>query len=231
MRNWTMALVLLAVLAMTDTSYAGLEVCIDLSATQPTVPGYTSWLIKLGGARSFSDIGIWKSSSRIVPATVVQSNYFDENWDFDPPRMDPVATVWGPNGPSMPPNQKKIDTHMMIAKPGIMLGKTGVETNTAYGPDGFGDPPVTILPVTSNYYTNLGTFTSEHRAAFSLAAPLPAGTPFMQIVIPDGTNFWMIVDTDAGRVVATLLPEPSTIVTLIIGAACVVGFRWRRKRA
>jgi len=220
MRNMKMALAVLALLAMAGTSFAGLEISVALSATQPSNPAYQSWLVKVGGVRSWDSLNI--------AGTVVQSNKFDQNFELDPAPYFAIPTVWGVGGPSMPTAHKAIDTHMMIATPGIQLGKTGIETNIAYGVDGLTEPPVSVIPSASSYYANLGTFTSEPQAANSLAAAMASGTSFMQVVIPAQSMVWLNMNTDVGVVHQAIgVPEPGTIALLIAGALCLLAVRRR----
>jgi hypothetical protein len=108
-----------------------------------------------------------------------------------------------------------------------------VETNIAYGPDGFAESPVSLIPPVNGYYCNLGTFTSEPQAGFTLPAPLPVGTPFMQIVVSwNEPGVCLTGMTDAGPIeFGFWIPEPSIVALLAAGAVCVVGFRRRRKRS
>ncbi|MCX7424623.1 MAG: PEP-CTERM sorting domain-containing protein [Planctomycetia bacterium] len=210
MRNMKMALVVLAVLAMASTAFAGLVITVDA----PTIPlaGYESYLVRASGADTFVNINI--------DGTVVQSNKFDEL--FDPPYgFAPIPTVWLPGMPTL---HKAMDTHMMMAKPSLTLGVTGNETNDGY------EDATPIIPSASSYWCGLGTFRSDAGSAFTFSAQLGANSPFMQVVIPAGTMVVLSGTTEGGGVIRQTLgvPEPGTIALLIAGALCLVVARFRK---
>lgn len=216
MRNMKMALVVLAVLAMAGTSFAGLEVSVVQQA-DPS-PGYWSYLVSAGGVDTFVNINI--------DGTVVQANKFEETF-LDPPApaWAAIPTVWGP--PAMPVSMKAMDTHFMFAKPSLVLGNTGNETNNAYDNP---DAPTSIIPVASSFYAGLGTFKSDAGSAFTFNGAPAVGTPFMQIVIPAQTGVMLTGTTNGGGRIEQWVgvPEPGTIALLIAGALCLVVARFRK---
>jgi hypothetical protein len=224
MRNMKMALVVLALLAVASTSFAGFEITVTKQADPYPGYGYESYMVKVGGgADSFNDINI--------AGTVVQSNKFEETF-LDPPAAPwaPIGTIWGP--PAMPPLAKAMDTHFMVAKPtvGVGVDGAGVETNNAYANP---DAPTSIIPVASSYYTGLGTFTSTKGALF-VVRPAPAiSANFLQVVIPAGTQVmltgtWSSTTETGGIQQAIGVPEPGTIALLIGGLLCLVVVRFRK---
>jgi hypothetical protein len=213
MRKTNMALALVGVVAMTGVASA-----VSLTRVIPTagfdVEGFESYTVLLGGKTTFGDINI--------EGTVVQSNRFDEDWNYDPPVWMPIATAWDVG---MPAAHKAMDTHLLFPKPVVVLRETGIETNDAWGRE----EADRLVPTESRYMCGLGTFTSEHLAAFALPAILPPDSPFMQVVIPAGTQVHLTGKTAGGVIDQYIgVPEPGTLVLLVAGSLCLLVARSRK---
>jgi len=224
MRKVTMALALLAVVAMAGTSFAGtvfnygdMEVIVEKNEAF-TYANLDSYMVKIGGAAAFGNISI--------AGIVSQSTKFELLWDeeLEIEYEAPVATPWNI---SMPTAHKAVDTHFMFGAADVAAipGTTFSETNDKSNPAG--------VSVVASYYAGLGTFSSNAGAGIAFGAPLAAGTDFMQVVVPTGSTVYLnmltpINGVDTPVAIPVGIPEPGTVMLLIAGALCLAVARFRK---
>ena len=212
MKNLTVALALVAVLAMVGTTFADLTVGgttegVDLGN------GLTAYTITVMGSTKFEDLN--------VVGSVHQMN---QNWGYVNP------TVYGS---MMSPNAAVFDTHLLFNQADMAVGGSGdfAETNDWAG----------LIAMVDGYTSGNGTFTSSDisiaaKAGSAAYAMLTEPTDFIQIVLSNEVPSVLFEGTylDAQEVrhsfseVVGAVPEPSTIIMLIAGGLCLLAVRRRK---
>lgn len=210
-----MILALVAVLAIAGVSFAD-----PLIAVQGENPGdgLQSFTLKTTQTiTAFRDIAI--------DGVVHQANLTE--WVYDEILDDDVevlkATVFKPAASS---SVRKWDTELSFtnaATVGVGVGLTPVETND-FSTTALGAGP-------SGYGLGLGTFALG--GGFTFETALASGADFMQIVLPENTqvtlSYWLDIggfDQQFSQVVG--VPEPSTVLLLVAGFACLLVARFRK---
>jgi len=209
-----MILALVAVLAMSGMSFA--EFTIDATQTGTIGDTLEVWLVTAGGAKTFKDVKI------DIP--VHQVNMFGGY---------PSKAVSTCFLESMPPTEgyEGADTHFMFSESALSLQTPGSnftnnETNDKSNPAGLVDTEG------AGFKFGLGGFDGT-ADGFALGAPLAAGSPFMQVVIPKGAIGFLTGLAVADGVEVPILqqvgvPEPSTVLLLVAGFACLLVARFRK---
>lgn len=225
MKTFKIAVALVAVFLATVGTTWGDYCAYDFERTPGFYSPYLdSYLITLrSDVTAFRNInifsGLWYVPSASL-ATVHQVN------DFGGPLSSrPMKTLWLGE---MASESEPYDTHFMFAYDAgqVIIGEGASETNTKYtSPERIRD--------SYGFYYGLGTLSSDTTDGFILREVLPAGTPFMQVVVPRGSGSFCITGTavvngrDTGLLF--LFPEPGTVAMLFAGAICLLAVRLRKR--
>jgi hypothetical protein len=214
MRNMKMALVVLAVLAVASTSFAGPM----MTATKIGTPaaGLEAWLISSTGTNALQDI--------MVDGAVHQSSVKS---GFSYP-----ATVYLENfGEGTPEDVIATDTHFLFGAVDVLIGSgAGSETNA-------GGNPYTLPTYDGAVKYGMGTFSGGMAFAIKPELNPLAGFDIMQVVIAAGSMVPItamaadpsVTGSPIGQVGCVAgVPEPGTIALLIAGALCLVVARFRK---
>lgn len=217
MRNMKMALVVLAVLAVASTSFAGPM----LNATKVGDVGggnLEAWLVSSTGTNALQDITIVDG---IVYNASVKSGF----------SFPPTVYLEDLEAGGAPPDVVAVDTHFLFSRNDVLIGSgAGAETND-------GSNSYTLDTYGGIVKYGKGTFTGA--MAFAVKPDLDplAGFDIMQVVIPKGAAYFVtamaadpsLEGAPIGKVQTLVgVPEPGTIALLIAGALCLVVARFRK---
>ena len=221
MKNLTMGLALVAILAMPGTTLAEGIVHVSAPFVSTLVPGYDIYMLSVVNDEAY--LGFIK-----IDGDVVQANTFV--FEYPPPDYYPievvVPTVWNDN--LLPPNAKEVDTHLLF-RPGLRVNGDGiylgqpVETN---------DKSLSADEEFYGFALGMGTF--DMGGGMGFYHPLVSGTDFMQVVVPHGCGGSITISGYVAGVPhdvfwsVDLVPEPSTVLMLIAGGLCLLAVRPRR---
>ena len=210
MKNLTMTLALLVVLALASPSFAG--IWLNWTPLPEPAPGLTAFMVSAvddGGAlTTVSDISI--------------DGLVNNVWDYT---NTPTTSIENCTGLAWVPAWTAMDTHAVYTGDDLIssLGDPLVETN--------GGGTVLSGPFPGYDGTmGLGTF---GQISGTIAFEATTRFDLVQLVLPAGTNVWfnarLVADGVAyeRRILVPNLPEPSMLVLLLMGAMCLVGCRRR----
>ena len=214
MKNLTMGLALVAILAMPGTTLAEGIVHVSAPFVSTLVPGYDIYMLSVVNDEAY--LGFIK-----IDGDVVQANKWVQ---YEPPEYSPeitiVPTVFSPFGP---PHPTEVDTHLLFMREeGVYLGEP-VETN---------DKSLWADEEFYGFALGMGIF--DMGGGIGFAPPLAAGTDFMQVVVPHGCGGSITISGYVAGVPhdvfwsVDLVPEPSTILMLLAGGLCLLAVRLRK---
>lgn len=215
MRKVTLALAVLAVVAMASTSFAGTMMYSygDVVFTVSETPGFAyegldSYLVQTTGTNAFV--------TPVIEGTVHQANM----------KYAAVTPSGFPGDLMGMPEPLAVDTHFGFLQGDAIVvpGGSIVETNDGEAISAY--PPFTY---------GFGTFaTVNYNFTFAGAGVLD-GLDFMQVVIPKGTTVYLTGScVDVANTVSydfsvpVGIPEPGTVIMLIAGALCLAVARFRK---
>lgn len=213
MKKFTMILALVAILGMAGTTFADVNISVSDPVASVLVPGYDIYTLSVVNDEAY--LGF------IAVDGVVQANKFEQ---WGPPTYDETwqitPTVFSPFGPA---NPMEVDTHLLFAKTdGVYVGQES-ETN---------DETLSAAGAIMGWTLGVGSFDMGGGTGFSPA--LAAGTDFMQVVLPAGGGPVIVSGYIAGTPDDILwsqsvgVPEPSTILMLVVGGLCFLAVRFRK---
>ena len=211
MKNLTVALALVAVLAMVGTTFAGLE--ISVSEGVDLGNGLTEYVVSTKGVNSYSGV---------VLDGVHQA--FSDPYNSGSPTQTPYIDSFNPFQPNAEA-LKAADTYLMftagdISQPSESLSETlgtgsplGAPTGGAYGVGTFGSVGCD--------FAFLGGDESTFRELLHVVIPTGA-TALMTGNAADGQGVGYAINEVIG------VPEPSTILMLVAGGLCLLAVRRRK---
>lgn len=237
MWNTKLILALVAVLAMAGTTFADLNITIELTDTFDGAPyDLEVYTVNVQGAKTFGSIAI--------DGLVHQVN--EEFNDVLKTSIYADDIVFSANA--------KYDTHFLLSTSDVVVTHQSalVETNNNSNPAGLAghNNPVYVYldidnPDKVNKYFGLGIFsgagpqegmsddvgiTLEGTAAADALGQY--GCDFMQVVILAGTEVTLMGtygnDEVFSQTIGELVPEPSAILMLLVGSLCLFGVRFRK---
>ncbi len=230
MKSLKIVLALVLVLAMTGTTFAAFSFNV-VDQGSPS-PGLTSYMVQVTEGTGFSNISV--------------SGPVHQMWYYAGFPLNAMQTTPITGGYLQPGITTDADTHLMLVPPavpgdpetlaGMNIGASPSnnflddESNDGlnlYGVnDGFG-----------NVFTmGMGTYVTGAAEGFTLPGPTPANTDFMQIVIPTGALVYLDMDAAyslggenvGSQHILVGVPEPSTILMLLVGSLCLLAVRSRK---
>ena len=217
------AFALIACLAMASTSFAAIGMNYDFEDMGNGLVKFSVYAFGTEGDKPSIIDGINVAGGQGVhnvamPNAGVPVVVFDTQWNEF--MMDPAL--------------KAFDSHFITPTGGYqILGPAATETNDGTNPAGLPETSAMSIP----YLSGMGTLISEEDTAFGFTADASGQTYVLQAVttLADAqagnvfvTGFVRAGGIDEAVNLALVVPEPSTIIMLVLGALCLVGIRIRK---
>ncbi len=217
------AFALIACLVMASTSFAAIGMNYDFEDMGNGLVQFSVYAFGTDGDKPSVIDGINVAGGQGVhnvalPAGGIAAVVFDSDW----------------NDYMMDPALKALDSHFITPASGYQpLGPNPTETNDGSNPAGIPALNSYSMP----YLAGMGTLNSAVDTALGFTADASGQTYVLQAVttLEDAlagnvvvTGFVRAGGIDEAVELALVVPEPSTIIMLVLGALCLVGIRIRK---